>query len=422
MHESPERAAILIGTQDMLLSRALMRGYAAPRPRWPIEFALVHNDAQWVFDEVQLMGAGLPTSIQIEAFRSSLSLALPSGSLWISATLDPNWLRTVDFDGPRKVIRVPDDFPEDATSKRVRKLIDAPKRLSKTLVAPTSDKKIDVDAYITKLASMIRDLRAPGKRRLVIVNTVERAQKLYRALGNAGVIETDVVLVHSRFRPADRRVQMERLRAGKDDIVVATQAIEAGVDLSSAILVTELAPWSSLVQRFGRANRYGEWNEQGGAIVYWVDLPAELAAPYEAQDLDAARTRLETISDAAPVNLGGPGDLPPSRGVIRRKRTSLTSSTQTLISWVLMWTSHAMFVTRAIPMSVYSATSPRASCGHRATNSVLFPSVGPGVGLTLCENRSCKFMCPTRNRRRAIVHLTALHLAGNGSTGRPGLD
>lgn len=58
----PEDDAILIGTQDQLLSRALNRGYAMSRFRWPLDFALLHNDAFWVFDEVQLMGAGLPTS------------------------------------------------------------------------------------------------------------------------------------------------------------------------------------------------------------------------------------------------------------------------------------------------------------------------------------------------------------------------
>ena len=60
--ESPERPAVLVGTQDMLLSRALMRGYASSRALWPMEFALLHEDAQWVFDEVQLMGAGRATS------------------------------------------------------------------------------------------------------------------------------------------------------------------------------------------------------------------------------------------------------------------------------------------------------------------------------------------------------------------------
>ena len=36
---------ILIGTQDMLLSRALMRGYGMSRYQWPVHFALLHNDA-----------------------------------------------------------------------------------------------------------------------------------------------------------------------------------------------------------------------------------------------------------------------------------------------------------------------------------------------------------------------------------------
>ena len=68
--DRPERPAVLVGTQDMLLSRALMRGYASSRALWPMEFALLHNDAQWVFDEVQLMGAGRATSAQLEAFRA----------------------------------------------------------------------------------------------------------------------------------------------------------------------------------------------------------------------------------------------------------------------------------------------------------------------------------------------------------------
>jgi len=40
----PERPTILIGTQDMLLSRALNRGYAASRFHWPIDFGLLNND------------------------------------------------------------------------------------------------------------------------------------------------------------------------------------------------------------------------------------------------------------------------------------------------------------------------------------------------------------------------------------------
>jgi CRISPR-associated endonuclease/helicase Cas3 len=64
----PERDAIIIGTQDMLLSRALNRGYGLSRYRWPVQFGLLNNDCLWVLDEVQLMGSGLATSVQLDAF------------------------------------------------------------------------------------------------------------------------------------------------------------------------------------------------------------------------------------------------------------------------------------------------------------------------------------------------------------------
>ncbi|MFQ5702328.1 MAG: DEAD/DEAH box helicase, partial [Acidobacteriota bacterium] len=101
----PEANQILIGTQDMLLSRALNRGYAASRARWPIQFGLLHTDCLWVFDEIQLMGAGLATSAQLEAFRRKLphqgAESLANGhrcrSVWMSATMQREWLGTVDL-------------------------------------------------------------------------------------------------------------------------------------------------------------------------------------------------------------------------------------------------------------------------------------------------------------------------------------
>ena len=68
----PQREAILIGTQDMLLSRALNRGYGMSRYRWPMHFGLLNDDCLSVFDEIQLMGSGLATTAQLEAFRKKL--------------------------------------------------------------------------------------------------------------------------------------------------------------------------------------------------------------------------------------------------------------------------------------------------------------------------------------------------------------
>jgi CRISPR-associated endonuclease/helicase Cas3 len=96
----------MVGTQDMLLSRALMRGYGMSRFGWPIDFGLLHTDALWIFDEVPLMGAGLATSAQIEAFRrrSGWRSKGRARTLWVSATLEPDWLATVDF---RREVRKP---------------------------------------------------------------------------------------------------------------------------------------------------------------------------------------------------------------------------------------------------------------------------------------------------------------------------
>jgi CRISPR-associated endonuclease/helicase Cas3 len=345
--ERPERPAVLVGTQDMLLSRALMRGYASLRALWPMEFALLHEDAQWVFDEVQLMGAGRATSAQLEAFRQSEAdrarrddggAGMPSRSLWISATLKPGWLATVDHPEPpdAAVLRVD---PAATSDGRLSRLVRATKRLARSLVAPASSKKTDLADYVGRLADAILNAHRTGSMTLAIVNRVDRAQALHGALdkklSKQAAPTPTLALVHSRFRPADRAREMNKV-IGTDDpnrhdrIVVATQAIEAGIDLSAAVLFTELAPWSSLVQRFGRANRYAELPD--GAEVHWIDLiqPApdhtpsdkdaeDLALPYEVAELRTARDRLTGLSDVAPVCLPPPDDLEAPRRVIRRK-------------------------------------------------------------------------------------------------------
>src|SRR6185437_1118312 len=109
----PERDAILIGTQDMLLSRAMNRGYAAGRARWPLEFGFLNSDCLWVFDEIQIMDTGLASSLQFDAWRRCLRLrpardqfleenqnhlSRPCHSLWMSATMAKHWLeRAVDW-------------------------------------------------------------------------------------------------------------------------------------------------------------------------------------------------------------------------------------------------------------------------------------------------------------------------------------
>ena len=322
--EWPEEEMVVIGTQDMLLSRALMRGYGMSRYQWPVHFAWLHNDAMWVFDEVQLMGPGLVTSAQLDAFRRDLGSASNSRSLWVSATLKPEWLKTVDFD-PASLnppLRLNEDEKMVPAVQARREAVKSLTRCEVALVStkPGKSEKAeegekvgklsndDLKTYYRTLTDRVLAEHQPGTTTLAILNTVERAQGLFAELEHrfappqargrkkAVTPEPSVppgpepLLIHSRFRAEDRRAHETRMHSpppAEGRILIATQAIEAGVDLSARVLFTELAPWASLVQRFGRCNRYGEFNETRDAQVIWIDVAD--AKPYATEELDAAR-------------------------------------------------------------------------------------------------------------------------------------
>lgn len=312
----PEEKAILIGTQDMLLSRALNRGYGMSRYRWPMHFGLLNNDCLWVMDETQLMGVGVETSSQLDGFRHDgrMHTVGPCRTWWMSATLDEARLATVDHPKPA------DGWPTLALSDaekscgRPKDLINAPKRLSPMPLALSAVTKGD---YAGQLATYIKERHQPGTLTLVVLNRVSRAREIYAALITPGKKGKEklppaypperVALIHSRFRPLDRE-RHARLLFGKGDrIVIATQAVEAGVDVSARLLITELAPWSSLVQRMGRCNRYADIPD---AEVLWVDIEPkdekdDLLLPYTRSALDKARTAISQIADASPQTLRG---------------------------------------------------------------------------------------------------------------------
>jgi CRISPR-associated endonuclease/helicase Cas3 len=294
---APERPWVVVGTQDMLLSRALMRGYGASRYRWPVEFGLLHSDALWVFDEPQLMGVGVETGAQLEGLRQKLGAARACRTVWMSATLEPERLATVDHLAPAAGWSRLGLSEADRGVPGVAQRLGARKALAPLGVAPLG--KGWEKAGLKEVTSRVAEVASAEGLTLVIVNRVRRAQALFRALQRAKV--AGVTLLHGRMRAPERRRALEALEAPGRRIVLSTQVIEAGVDVSAEVLVTELAPWSSLVQRLGRCNRYGE---HAAARAFWIDLEAEEAAPYEAEDLQAARAALAGLTDAGPATLG----------------------------------------------------------------------------------------------------------------------
>ncbi len=296
----PEECAILIGTQDMLLSRALNRGYASGRARWPVDFGLLSHDALWVMDEVQLMDVGLATSGQLQAYHDADARKgfRRRYTWWMSATLQPDWLRSVDTE-PRHAewIREPTVVLHDQRGVGLG-------AIRKTLSLTTIASK-DAKAFGKALASRVLDEHRKlgdgeyGRISLVVCNTVERACATFDAL-RAQAPGQPAELVHSRFRPLERStwrtsfLSRAACVAGVDRIIVATQVVEAGVDISAGAVVTELAPWPSLVQRFGRCARYG-----GSGVCLVVDRGRDEddASPYSAEEIEASWAALTKLND-----------------------------------------------------------------------------------------------------------------------------
>lgn len=305
----PDEPAILVGTQDILISRALNRGYARSPFRWPIDFALLNSDAMWVYDEVQLLGDALATSTQLAAFRKEMHTFGEMPSVWMSATFDESWLNTVDFRKKPSIITLEND---DLAIETVRNRFRAAKRIQSAEGCDTPK----------ACARFVQQQHRDGTLTLVIANTVARAQEIWDELKRTGT--NDLYLLHSRFRPCDRSEIVDKVLDQKRGIVVSTQVIEAGVDLDADLMVTDVAPWPSLVQRFGRVNRYGE---KGGAQIFWVDRPLcsksksneeDLVRPYDLSEVNVAREHLRTITSAAPADLPGIEQPPPYKFVLRR--------------------------------------------------------------------------------------------------------
>ena len=135
------------------------------------------------------------------------------------------------------------------------------------------------------------------QRSIIICNTVKRAQEMYQSLQSSSQrgIDTEVLLLHSRFLKKHRKAKEDMIRcrfkrdAGLDDVIlVATQVIEVGLDISCENLHTELAPASAILQRAGRCARFE--NESGTVTIYPIPPTTDGSpnyAPYDKEISEA---------------------------------------------------------------------------------------------------------------------------------------
>ncbi|MFN8079716.1 MAG: type I-U CRISPR-associated helicase/endonuclease Cas3 [Kineosporiaceae bacterium] len=303
--DRPDRPGIVLGTVDQVGSRLLFRGYGVTDRRRPVDAALVGTDALLLVDEAHLSTALLET-VGAAQQRDRLGLPLPALSVVrLSATGAPTaHAFALDVDRHR------------ADAEAWRRLT-----AGKRLIARESSAKECVRAICeTVLEQLVKvagtSTGAPAPTAVVVCNTVDRARAVHgylvkhlSAKGTAVKAECDLLI--GRSRPVDRQTLqlriIERYGVGhpvaeRPAVLVATQTVEVGVNLDADVLVSESASWDALVQRLGRLNRLGRFEERfpgvGPAMAVVVHDGQE-GGPVYGSSRDATWRAVTQLNDAA---------------------------------------------------------------------------------------------------------------------------
>lgn len=225
-----------------------------------------------VFDEIHAYDAYTGTLL-VHLLR--WLLALGSSIILLSATLPPSIRDTLAKAVSGKLPEQEKAYPrlsvfypgEEVTQKHFE--ADPARRLTLKLQGISSD--------LPSVRSALEAHLVNGGMGLALVNTVQRAQDLYRLFPDGKVLEregqrigkrladgTEVYLFHARF-PAERRQKREdhaletfgesENRIGRK-ILIATQVAEQSLDLDFDLIVTDLAPIDLVLQRAGRMWRH----------------------------------------------------------------------------------------------------------------------------------------------------------------------
>jgi len=241
----------------------------------------VFSSAYLILDEIHLM---YDTSKSLSFLRALINLCEYTGVrvILMTATLPRSFEQVLsDKVVVRRFTRESDaGFYEERLSKKYRV----------ELLRFGGEGKLE---SIKKILSGSRFSKA-----LVVFNTVEDAINFYR------LIDGRKLLIHSRFSVEDRKSKLRELRALKDSaeklVLVSTQAVEAGVDFTSDLLITEVAPPISLIQRFGRFLRR---EEKFGSAYVWFEEEGFRDTYYKVYDAGLVKRTIDYLSSNSDLNL-----------------------------------------------------------------------------------------------------------------------
>ena len=302
--------AIIAATPDMYGSRALFRGYGSTKAARPRETALLTMDTVMVLDEAHMNRQLLHTTQRIaELQKREVNLGVPTLQV-VETTATPS-----TEDSESTTLGVDIEALDSSNDKELRERVYSHKELMLRPIDKWDGKpgnRAVVDAAVGAIKEFLahREAGESSKKAYTvgcIVNHVRTAIAIKEALVKNKVLEKEgeVQLLVGRMRPSDLEKLQEdhpNLFSTRGDesvkVVVATQTLEVGIDVDFADLVTELAPASSLAQRFGRVNRLGRRKDSKVIVIEPAsgDSVKKDAPPYKAVDLSNAYAWLEVLN------------------------------------------------------------------------------------------------------------------------------
>lgn len=123
--------------------------------------------------------------------------------------------------------------------------------------------KLENDLTIEEFADSLEIQE--NKSYLFIFNTIKSAETFYRLL--KAKTDDDIAFLSTHVTPFERLERIKKMREGKIRFAVATQLVEAGVDIDFDVVYRDIAPLDSINQAAGRCNRNWDGKSDKGEII-----------------------------------------------------------------------------------------------------------------------------------------------------------
>jgi len=282
---------IIFSTIDQTLSSFLCFPFSLSKRQANINAGALIG-SYLVFDEFHLLDPKLSMATTLGTLRTLGNLCR---FCIMTATLSESYINELKVAVNADVVKI-DDFPEDMVKINSLKVPEG-KEVKKTVTV--AEGTINAETI----------LKHHMRKTIVICNRVEKVQQLFNDItasdltgfqNLSGLEKSNIICLHSRFFDEDRKKKekdLKRLFGNDNDesaILISTQVIEAGMDISCETMHVEISPINSFLQRAGRCAR---WGDQFGEIYVYNILELE-----EREKLEIETTEKEELAQIRAIN------------------------------------------------------------------------------------------------------------------------